>query len=329
MTLAQDFAALRWLLLSPPLLADAAMPEGVAVQRFSADEAACIAAWLNALEAHPQPLVEHLAQARANAGGIHAPGSEPLRLGRLAERLLEFFLARGPLHRLIGHNLPVRATSTEGDRTTDRTTKGEIDFLLHSTSGTALHWELAVKYFLCRAEADTATASDYIGPDAAETFDHKLHKITRRQLQLKAPPPFDVQAWQPEAYVRGWMFYRLGRPIPHCNELAADHLRGWWLPLDECGALPAGARYTELPRGAWMPPHQQNSGEGLWAASEVAQALAERWRGQSLNTPSLHPFARIQRAQRASQKPSARLIVAMREAQGQWLEAARYFVAPP
>jgi uncharacterized protein len=329
-----DLAALRWLLTSPPLLADAAASGEARIQRFNAAQIAIIEAWLSELEAAPQALTTlnaHMAQARAAVRGVLPEQdlhqrSDPLRLGRMAERLLEFFLIHGPLHRLAAANVPLRHSAPA----LDRTTAGEIDFLLHNSQCQPLHWELAVKYFLCEATGPIARPQDFIGPDRAETFDHKLDKLFKRQLAHAAPEPFQSEHWQPEAFARGWMFYRHGHEIPPCAELALDHLKGWWLPLDEVPALPTRHRYKELPRSQWMPPASSANVQDLLAPEALAQTLAARWQHQVQAKPTPHAFARVQRAQAAASKPSARLVVALSQSsEGSWQEQARYFVLPP
>ncbi len=338
-----DLAALRWLLTSPPLLAQAADGGAAAVQSFSPAELCSIEVWLAHLADEPKALEAHMALARAqvrttaayaagNAAANALPGAmEPLRLGRLAERLLEFFLRHGPAdcaYRLEACNVPVRNIGQTGPRE-DATTLGEIDFLLLGPSGQALHWELAVKYYVCHADTPQAAPKDFIGPDAAGSLAGKLHKLTTRQLLLTPPAPWADERWQAQAFTRGWIFYPLGRPIPRCDALAADHLKGWWLPLERLIELPADHLYTELSRHSWLPTCAKPSTEGLWGVGEVAAQLRSRWHAQQHPNHPPHAFERIQRAQLRAQRPSARMLVGLQRHGNTWQEAARYFVLPP
>ena len=310
-----DLASLRWLLCSPPLLA-----HGQA-QGFGAAEMAAIEAWLANVEQDSGALTAWLATARANCG------AQPLRIGRLAERLLEFFLRFGPLHRLVACNVPVRSAALAGS---DRTTVGELDFLVTSPGGEAQHWELAVKYFLCHATDKVVQVTDFIGPDAAETLERKLHKLFDKQLQHAVPAPFSALTWQRFAYTRGWMFYRFGQPVPTCAALNPAHLRGSWLPLEEIHRLNPSHRYVELARSQWLPRlcgvHPAHSLQ----LPELGLALTQAWGAQRDPNSARSPIARIAKAQQQASKPSARLVAELvQSADGvTWHECERHFVLP-
>lgn len=255
---------LRWLLLSPPLLGgDAEYPcDNVVFAAAQRDE---VEAWLVTVAGAPQSLIDFVARAR--------PSREvPMRLGRYAERLLAYFLHAGPRHRLVAANLPIWAPAkAAGGAASDHTTLGEIDFLLTGARGERLHWELALKYFVARDVA-APSIDDYIGPDSSESFRRKVAKLVHHQLVQAPPPPFDEHAWAPQLFVRGQMFYRLGRDVPGCSVLAVDHGRGFWLPLaalDELAARPRGHGFVVLPRAQWMAPRRHG------AAMDVPQLAAE------------------------------------------------------
>jgi uncharacterized protein len=299
-----DLAALRWLLTSPPLLSEQAARQfnpQAGLAHFTAQEQQAIDAWLLQLEGAPHALNDFLQQARSKVGG-HQPGV--LRLGRTAEKLLEFSLRQGPTHRLVVANIPLRHPQ-ETRAAIDHTTRGEIDFLLRDAQGTPLHWELAVKYFLCHAQGDIAQAQDFIGPDAAETFSRKLTKLFTRQLAHTPPAPYDSTPWQPQAFARGWMFYRYGRSIPACDLLNPAHCKGWWLPVNELEALP-DACYVLLERQHWMPPVQRVNARDVVPRAALMKMLAEQW---------AQPHAR-----------AGALLVA--QVDGAGAEAVRYFVCP-
>jgi hypothetical protein len=232
---------LRWLLTSAPLLDPTPGAYPVVVQAFDTTEAQAIGHWLDEIERAPEALSTFMSN-----------GSVSLRIGRRAERLMEFFLRRGPTHRLAAANLPLRHTDPHGDRTT----VGEIDFLLHDAAGRPWHWELAVKFFLCMASGKVAKPGDFVGPDAAETLDTKLYKLFDRQLRHQPPPPWNEVAWTPAACTRGRLFYRHDRPPPVMAGLNADHLRGQWVPRARIGELPDAAApvWHVVPRNEWMCP---------------------------------------------------------------------------
>ena len=173
-----------------------------------------------------------------------------MRLGRYAERLLAFYLREGPLHRLLASNLPVRhATVTQ-----DRTTRGEIDFLLTDPQGRGWHWELAVKFFVCDRIGAQVGVDDFVGPGIrAEPLRSKLEKLFARQLPLPPDAPWNSQSWLCAAFAKAWIFYRLGKTVPACASFNPEHCRGWWLPRDAIDELPPGA-YLIAPRARWLSP---------------------------------------------------------------------------
>ncbi|MBK9072349.1 MAG: DUF1853 family protein [Myxococcales bacterium] len=257
-------ADLRWLLLSPPLLGgDDEYPCDNVV--FTAAERMELEAWLEALAQAPQPLIDFLASARPNR-------EVPMRLGRYAERLLAYYLNAGPIHRLVAANLPIMAPpNRDGGIATDHTTLGEIDFLLTGPGGQRLHWELALKYFVAR-DVEAPGIDDYIGPDSSESFRRKVEKLVRHQVRQAPPPPYDDRAWASQLFVRGQMFYRLGRQVTACSVLAQAHGRGFWVPfaaLPELQARPRAHGFVILPRAQWMAPRTHQ------IAMNVAQIAAE------------------------------------------------------
>lgn len=247
---AQTARELRWLLLSPPLLDTAPGAHSAVVQQFSAAERQAISAWLDVVDGDPAELHGFVHPARPT--DTDAPRPSSLRLGRRAERLMAFFLRHGPTHRLVAANIPLRQVSPRGDRST----VGEIDFLLHDSAGLAWHWELAVKFFLCTATGPLASAADFIGPDRAETFDSKLRKMFDRQLQHRPPSPWDRESWTPAACARGRLFYRHGRPVPRTPGVHPEHLQGRWIERARLAELPDADRpvWQRVPRNDWMCP---------------------------------------------------------------------------
>jgi uncharacterized protein len=236
-------AVLRWLLLSPPLVV---VPPGAVAQlaTFDAVERAGIDQWLRSLQAHPQALLAWMQD------------KPEVRIGRYAERLLEFYLTHAPiqplspapLHRLLAAHVPLRS-EVNGIQVT----QGELDFLLTNAHGRHLHWELAVKFFLCTATGDVAAPTDFIGPNGVETLAYKWHKLFARQLTHTPPAPWHRQAWHPQAFTRGWMFYRWGKAVPQCYALYPQHGQGWWVEVAQMHTLPE-ALYAYLPRLHWMAP---------------------------------------------------------------------------
>ena len=178
----REWRDLQWLLCSPPLLSNTELlAQDIRRPETDLTPNREVQAWLADLRAAPQPLLDFIAQ--------HRSAVKHLRLGRYAERLLEFYLRCGPAHRLAAANMALR--HAPGAAANDHTTLGEIDFLLHDAQGVPWHWELAVKYFLCHASDPVAQPEDFIGPDAAETLRSKLSKL-ERQLSHTPSAPWDA-----------------------------------------------------------------------------------------------------------------------------------------
>lgn len=272
---AQAARELRWLLLSPPLLDTAPGAYSAPVQQFSATERAAISAWLAGVERAPHALLEAVNAAPARTGTSTRPLRPPSpRLGRRAERLLAFFLQHGPTHHLVASNIPLQHQAPDGSRST----RGEIDFLLRDAHGQGWHWELAVKFFLCTATGTQATVADFIGPDRAETFDHKLNKLFERQLRHQPPPPWDSETWTPAACTRGRLFYRLGQPVPVTAGLYTDHLQGHWIESDRLHDVPAAQKpvWHAVSRYDWMCPQPAPDALGQPLDALVA-GLGDPW----------------------------------------------------
>lgn len=240
---------LGWLLASADLLA--ASPEAPLARPWAdREEAARVLAWLAALDADPAPLRQAVEAAR------------PTRLGRYAETLLAFFAAQAPCWRLVAANLPVRVSGR---------TLGECDFLLVSPQGERLHWELAVKCYLCAATAGAAALSDYVGPNLADRFDLKYRRLVDHQLPLTEREEFaftgQAGPWAASMFVKGWLFYRDGAQPLAPAALDVAHSRGFWAARGDWPALvarqPAGTRWVVLPRLAWLAPRRLEADDPL------------------------------------------------------------------
>jgi uncharacterized protein len=227
---------IAWLLFSPDLLR-AQPPRGAIATPFeSAGELAAALDWLDAQDADPAGLHRHIAASRVT------------RLGRYAECLLAWFLKHGPAARLIAANVPLRRAGV---------TLGECDFLVETSRGRRLHWELAVKCYLHAGEGRGELA-DYVGPNLQDRFDLKLAHLLDHQLRLSAREEFASLGhrgpWDAQMFVKGWLFYRNGTSERDPAAIDPAHARGWWATREE---WPAFARdhadaWIVLPRLEWL-----------------------------------------------------------------------------
>ena len=262
---------LRWLLLAPPLINPDYPRFADAIANFSHTQKTAITAWLpTVVPAHLQAFLET------------RPIGHRQRLGRYAETLLEYFLRNGPTHELLAANLPIRADRKE-NRTRnqlDHTTVGEIDYLVRDRcdpQDVQRHWELAVKYFLCRS-ADDLSPANFMGPDSIEVFEEKLIKLFDRQLRHTPPAPWDTYVWRRQAYTRGWIFYPITSPDLQPVWLHPNHPRGVWLHHENIDQYLPEADYVVLDKQRWLA--QANASEqsgGILNRSQAREIISYWW----------------------------------------------------
>ncbi len=253
---------IAWLLFSPGLLR-AQRPPGVLATPFeSPDEVAASLDWLEAQDADPAALHRHIAAARVT------------RLGRYAECLLGWFLQQGPAAHLIAANVALRRAGV---------TLGECDFLVETQAGRRLHWELAVKCYL-HAGDGRGELADYVGPNLQDRFDLKLTHLLDHQLPLSAREEFASLGhrgpWEPQMFVKGWLFYRNGRAERDPVEIDPAHARGWWTTRADWASF-AGTQadaWMLLPRLEWLAPRVRDGrhAPGFMSAAALAQQLAQQ-----------------------------------------------------
>jgi uncharacterized protein len=252
---------LAWLLFSADLLCGQPPQAPLAEPWADPAEARAAAQWLLQLDGDPAQLREIL------------EASRPTRLGRYAEILLGWYLEHGPAPRLVAANVPLRR---EGR------TLGECDFLVETSDGRRLHWELAVKCYLHTGDART-TLAGFVGPNLRDRFDRKLTHLLDHQLRLSEREEFATLGypgpWLAQMFVKGWLFYRLGAAVSDPASLAPGHARGWWVTQSEWSAFAAQQAvdgWSVLPRLAWLAPRR----------IEAGAPMTESASGMSIATPA-------------------------------------------
>lgn len=241
---------LAWLLFSEDLLRGQPPQAPLAEPWADRAEARAAALWLAQLDRNPTPLREALA------------ADHPTRLGRYAEILLGWFLEHGPAPRLVAANVPLRRAGH---------TLGECDFLVRTSDGRRLHWELAVKCYLHTGNVST-TLADFVGPNLRDRFDRKFAHLVDHQLRLSEREEFVSLGypgpWLAQMLVKGWLFYRAGAQAPadviDPPSIAPGHARGWWVTRSELPAFAAQQAvdgWSLLPRLAWLAPRRIAAGE--------------------------------------------------------------------
>ena len=256
---------LAWLLFSPDLLR-AQRDAPLAEPWESPHEVDACVAWLASLDREPLPLHRALAASRST------------RLGRYAEALLGSLLRDGPGATLVAAHLPLRCAGR---------TLGECDFLVETSGGRRLHWELAVKCYLC-VDGGGGRLSDFVGPNLRDRFDRKRAHLVDHQLRLSARDEFALLGlpgpWHAQMFVKGWLFYRArGADVtwPAPAELARCHPRGWWVTHDDWPAFAdthRAAGWSVLPRLDWLAPRRLDAAvarsDAAWTPPGVALPAA-------------------------------------------------------
>lgn len=291
---------LAWLLLSPDLLR-AQPPRAPLANPFDTPaEFGATLAWLRALDAAPATLVDDLRATRIT------------RVGRYAEQLLGWFLRHGPAAQLIAASVPVRRAGI---------TLGECDFLVNSSAGARLHWELAVKCYL-HAGDDCAGLANFVGPNLKDRFDLKLAHLLNHQLPLSAREEFAALGfagpWTQQMFVKGWLFYRHGHTPPESPELDPSHGRGWCITRAD---WPAFAReharqWRVLPRLEWLAPRRAQAAKHALEQSETRSSDARYVDEQMLS------------AQISEQTGPAMVAAFAEKSAGDLIECSRGFIVP-
>ncbi|WP_420997120.1 DUF1853 family protein [Cupriavidus sp. 30B13] len=288
--------------------------------------------WLLAADPDTLPAtIAELAAGREHArphGPAHAPS---LRLGRHAERLLQFTLEHTAGLELLAANLPVRRASAHGVQTL-----GELDFVWRdAVSGAIVHWEMAAKFYLLVDPAPDAghgaaappRLHHFVGPNLVDRLGDKLGHLVHRQLALSRVPEARAllgrNVDRSEVYLLGWLFYRNGHVPAGVRDLgiAPDHLHGWWSTLADWSAWAAtrtGSRWFRLPRSAWMAPAMVPQ-----AQTELMEAVRDALAQRFAETRHDKSWRREAPVMLCELEPAGPL------APGLWRERTRGFVVPP
>lgn len=307
---------LAWVMEGPGLLDPTAtinallQPWTVITDAESSAMRARGAAALVSLQQEPTPLLNFVAEHRKSG-----------RLGNYFEMLVFYWLQEILGHRRVIAGVPIRR---QGE------TLGELDFVFESgASGAPMHWEVAVKYYLCVAPDPSApiTMDQLVGQRLADRLDLKVKLSLERQLPLARGPEASERlrelgftAPQSRLFMRGRLFYPVhwewaGRPAP--LGVSANHARGWWsafaegqtaLPQSSARGRPEeSTRWALLPKPRWLAP-----------ASGTADATLDR--AELIAAMSSH-FAKSANAVQVAEL--------QRGPAGQWHEASRGMILRP
>ena len=107
------------------------------------------------------------------------------RLGSHYERLWHALLTLAPDTRILAHNIALRRGAH---------TLGEMDLVIQAADGAIVHLELAVKFYLGRADLHDplqhcSAPQHWWGIDTRDTLAHKLSRLIQHQLPLSQRLP--------------------------------------------------------------------------------------------------------------------------------------------
>ena len=180
------------------------------------------------------------------------------RVGYYFESLIDHWLEQQPGVEMIAKGFQV----IEEGRTI-----GELDFIFRDAQGEVHHWEVASKFYLYNSGAKKL-GSQFIGPNAGDTFERKRDRLLSHQLPLgkKTFPEVTHSA----AFVKGRIFYHPKERAPtnlpeHLNK---NHLHGIWLHQSELNFLEelSADQLFSIAQKPWWLSRQQSAEELSLAA---------------------------------------------------------------
>ncbi|MEN9529452.1 MAG: hypothetical protein RI932_1325 [Pseudomonadota bacterium] len=228
------------------------------------------------------------------------------RLGLIFEKYLEIILRCRFGSPNILCRLPVRehTTSQPGSKTW-----GEFDFLfLNAEMNRIEHWESSVKFYL-QVQDDPRWRFCW-GPGVQDRLDLKGSKTFLQQIALSStalgieaiPKDWRQLPLVKRVFAKGTIFYRWHpreesfsqrmEKIIRPYALSADHLKSWWIHMDEVEALREhypGSLPALLPRRYWMTGlYEPTLSESLEPWPEFIHKLSTRAAQASDRKECLH-----------------------------------------
>lgn len=253
--------------------------------------------WLQALDAHPAPLLKHLEQPKTK------------RLGQYFEALWEYFLLADSDTEMLAKNLQVQDQGK---------TLGEFDFIYRDKhSGQVVHLELAVKLYLGfpMTAINTASPMDWWqGPNCIDRLDLKINKLFNKQLALGNTEPahrtlqgLEIDSVNPALFFAGYLFYPHDTKLTPPSLITPAHQHGrWWYLRDIRNNFDKTAHYSILAKSEWLCRHHHQAVPKLNSLDELYTRLADYF--QRWGRPSL--------------------VCIVRKSNYGWQEQERFFVVP-
>ena len=176
------------------------------------------------------------------------------KLGHLFEDALASLLVASSKVDLLEQNLQLLDE--------DRTTVGEMDFLIRKHSDNALvHLELATKFYLA---VETPSGLALPGPDARDNYFRKLARLRDHQLQLPRkfrfclPPKYRSDSITTQQLVYGCLFDHVEASQTSRPEFVLDNCRrGKWIHQQDCERyFGSDSKFELVPKALWPVPFE-------------------------------------------------------------------------
>ncbi len=122
------------------------------------------------------PAFDHNIEPKKSTGAIKIQIPKNEVLGKIAEHFFYHYIQSLDHYKVICKNLQIFR---------DKTTIGEIDFLIKNTkTNTVFHIELVYKYYLYIPDISTVELERWIGPNKKDSLVKKVNKLKEKQLPL-------------------------------------------------------------------------------------------------------------------------------------------------
>lgn len=310
---------LYWAVFSPEL---AVLPSTPALQ---VEYTPKIAAWLTELDANPSSLLHFLSV------------NEHQLLGSYFEVLWQFFLTYAPNWTLLRSGIQIQDDNAKKKGAT----LGELDILCKTPNATAIHLELAVKFFLLKPNCDGRDPSHWIGPQTRDRLDLKTNKLSEKQFPFYFHPqtqqhlrriglPVDAEQ---RLSMKGYLFrHILQVPTTGAPPTANTHVTmAHWCRVDELIKLKeSNQHWCIIEKPQWLGNYRSTETPLDFAqASEIINQHFNSTNHENKDptdprhTQSVPPKHKHHRMLRP---PYAIMLVAMKPYNDAWYETQRFMV---
>ena len=198
------------------------------------------------------------------------------KLGHLFEDALASLLVASHKVDLLHQNLQLRDEN--------RTTVGEMDFLIRQRSNSALiHLELATKFYLA---VETPSGITLPGPDARDNYFRKLARLRDHQLQLPIkfrsclPPEYQSDPITTQQLIYGCLFDHVDASQAYAPEFVLDNCRrGKWIHQQDCERhFGSDSKFELIPKALWPVPFELLEGIKLhrWTPQAIDRCVMIR-----------------------------------------------------